>query len=78
VNDCGPPLDVAEWAPLTVQEIVYQVPLTLTGSLKFIVMFVLGGTFEAPPVGLVLDTDGAASPPVVTVCEPSPPKVSVA
>ena len=43
--------------------IVNQVPVTLTASEKVIVMFAPRATFVAPFAGVVVDTDGAVSPP---------------
>jgi hypothetical protein len=66
VNVRGPPLDAAVCAPLLVQEIENQLPLTQTSSLNVIVMFVPTATSTAPLAGVVLATDGAASPPVLS------------
>ena len=43
------------------QEMPNQLPVTFTFSLKVMSMFELFETLLAPPVGLVLVTDGAAS-----------------
>src|SRR5213076_2218756 len=62
VNVVGPPLTVAVWPPLELQEIEYQLPVPFTGSLKVIVTLLFRATSPAPFAGLVLDTVGAWSP----------------
>src|ERR687885_1532771 len=62
VNVVGPPVAVAVWPPLDVQEIENQLPVTFTGSLNVIVMLLFRATLPAPSVGLVLETVGAWSP----------------
>src|SRR5919109_2616171 len=60
--------------PLAEHEIVYQPAAVATGSEKLTVMSAAVATSVAPFAGLVDVTLGAASPPVVTVCAPSPVK----
>src|SRR6266508_6823281 len=60
VKVVGPPLTVAVWAPVFTHEIVNQVPVTLTGSLKLMVMLVSRAIFTAPGAGVVLETRGAS------------------
>jgi hypothetical protein len=62
VKEVGPPLTVAAWEPLVVPTMVNHVPLTDTGSLKFIVILEFRATPVAPLIGVVLDTLGATSP----------------
>ena len=61
VNDCPPPLTEAVCAPLVPQEMEYQLPETLTGSLKPIVTLLSTATSLAPFPGFRLVTVGAAS-----------------
>ena len=58
----GPPDGVAACEPLALHSIVYQVPVTSTGSLNVIETFEARATPVAPAVGLLELTDGAASP----------------
>ncbi len=60
------PLTTAVWAPLLPQEIVNQVPVTFTDSLKLIVMSSSVATPVALFAGVVLETLGATSSPVTT------------
>ena len=60
VKVVGPPDTVAVCAPLVVQDIVNQLPVTLTASLKVIVTEPFGDVLP-PGVGAVLATDGAMS-----------------
>ena len=76
VKDSGPPPAAAVCAPLVVQEMENHDPLTVTGSLKFTVMFASTATPVAPAAGVVEETCGAAS--VETMCAPRPVKSSVA
>src|SRR5687767_4014782 len=62
VKIVGPPLTSAVWLPLLEPEIVNQLPLTLTGSLKVIVISEFLATPVAPLIGVVLVTLGAVSP----------------
>src|SRR5919206_2768685 len=62
VKAVGPPLTVAVWPPLELQEIEYQLPVTFTGSLNVIVTLLFNATSPAPLAGLVLETVGAWSP----------------
>ena len=62
-----PPLTVAGCAPETAQLIAYQLPLTVTGSLKLMAMLLLIATAPAPDVGTVLCTVGAMSTATVKV-----------
>src|SRR5688500_3350096 len=55
VKEVGPPLTTAVRAPLS-HVIVNQVPEALTGSLKLMMMLLLGATFTAPGAGTVLET----------------------
>ncbi len=59
-----------------VHEIVKVALVTVTGSLKVMPTFAVVATSVAPPVGVVLATDGAASAGGAPVCEPSPSNVS--
>jgi len=61
VKVVGPPEAVAALEPLS-QLMLYQAPLTSTGSLKVISMFAARSTSVAPSRGEVLATLGAASP----------------
>jgi hypothetical protein len=62
VKDVGPPPAVAVCEPLKLPTIVNHVPVTSTGSLKFIVILEFRETLVAPLIGVVLDTLGATSP----------------
>ena len=57
---------------------MYQPAVTATGSEKLIVTLALVPTSAAPFAGLVDDTVGAVSPPVVIEWKPRPSNVSVA
>ncbi len=57
----GPPETVAVWGPLRVQEIVNQVPVTFTGSLKSMVRLPVTATSTAAFAEVVVETEGAAS-----------------
>src|ERR671922_90709 len=48
VKVVGPPLTVAEWPSLELQEIEYQLPVTFTGSLNVIVTLLFNATSPAP------------------------------
>src|SRR5919201_6903874 len=61
VKVVGPPVAVAVWPSLELQEIEYQLPVTFTGSLNVIVMLLFSATSPAPFAGLVLETVGPAS-----------------
>src|SRR4051812_24370395 len=61
VKVVGPPLTVAVWAPLLAQEMLNQLPLTATGSLKVMSMLASSATPAAPLDGIVLATVGAVS-----------------
>src|SRR5262245_32722091 len=60
VNVVGPPLTAALWVPLA-HEIVNQLPVAFTGSLKLSVMLALRAIPTAPFAGVVLETVGAWS-----------------
>ncbi len=57
----GPPETTAVWLPLTAQEMLYQAPLTVTGSLKTMLMFAATPTSVAVLPGFVLETVGGTS-----------------
>src|SRR6185369_4444972 len=60
----GPPVTTVSATlrvPLVVQTIWNQLPVTLTGSLKVMSMFIFVFWLAAPLVGLVVETFGAAS-----------------
>ena len=61
VKTCGPPVATAVCGPLDVHEIVYQVSVTSTFSLKVTVIFASKAP-TAPLAGVVEDTPGALSP----------------
>src|SRR5687767_2937266 len=61
VKEVGPPPAVAVCAPLEPHKIEYQLPDTLTGSLKLMVMLASRATPVAPLAGVVVATEGAAS-----------------
>src|SRR5215208_6559446 len=65
VHVVGPPLTAAVWPPLIEQVMSYQVPVTLTGSLKVIVTFAFTAAPASSSTGVVETTVGAASAPVV-------------
>src|SRR5262245_16506225 len=67
VKVVGPPLTEAVCEPLLAQEIVYQLPDTLTASLNVTLTFELSGTPVAPFAGFVLLTLGAVSAGAATV-----------
>src|SRR4051812_5642986 len=58
----GPPLTTAACAPLVEHEIANALAVTLTCSLKLTVMLLDTGTAVAPLAGVVVVTDGGASP----------------
>ena len=49
------------WDPLFAHEIEYQLPTTLTGSLKSMVIFEFKSIPVLPFTGVVLDTEGGNS-----------------
>src|SRR5215210_215224 len=58
----GPPVTVAVWKPLWVQEIWNQLPETLTASSTLTMMLEERAAFVPPLAGVVLKTSGASSP----------------
>src|SRR3712207_5933452 len=57
----GPPLTVAVCVPDAAHEIVCHAPLTVTGSLKAMLMLLFAATSDAPFAGVVDATVGAGS-----------------
>src|SRR5882724_5356758 len=58
----GPPLTPAVCTPVVPQDIWYQLPETLTGSSKFIVIFESSGIWVWLAPGTVLNISGGKSP----------------
>src|SRR6187455_2946064 len=61
VKDCGPPETAAVCAPEVAHEIVNQLPVTFTSSLKVSETFASTATSVAPFAGVVACTDGGWS-----------------